>query len=258
MSVYLRVARLSARTVLAHRVDYFFGMVGLIVQLAAAASLWTALLSQGGRMGGFTLPEMKAYLLVTGTTAIIGTAVCVLALAERIRDGHVALDLVKPVDPQKAAFAQTCGGVAIEVLLVTAVGAGFLLAAGPIPGPADVWLLSLSLVFVLPIRFSIVYITATLVFWTRNFHGVIWARNALITILAGTLVPLRAMPVWFQSVATVLPFAGLTSTPAIIYLGKAHFPVLLIALQAVWAVVLWWLARWTFRSTSRRIAIDGG
>ncbi|GII80095.1 ABC transporter permease [Sphaerisporangium rufum] len=258
MKVYLAIARVTARSVLAYRGAYALGIAGSCFQLLATTALWTALLAGGASIGGFDLPEMKAYLLVGFATGLIGTLVGDWVLANRIRDGQVALDLVKPIDTQKVFFAQNCGGLGLEIVFIAVVSGVFVLLAGPMPGPADGWLFAASLAFVLPIRFGITFLTTMLVFWTENHHGVVWARDGVAAVLSGAIVPLAMMPGWLQSAAAVLPFAGLTSTPALIYLGKAPNPGLLIAIQAGWAVALWYLARFAFRGASRQITIHGG
>jgi len=260
VKAYLRVARISMLGTFAFRTAYAMGAAASCFQLVATVALWSALLAGGGSMGGFSLPEMKAYLLIGFVTGWLGNAVGEWTLANRIRDGQVALDLVKPIDTQKLMFAQTLGGLPMELIMIVTVGGGFVLLAGPMPGPDNVALLLLSLAFVMPIRFCISFLTTQLVFWTQNFHGVAWARNALGLVLSGTLIPLSLMPGWLQATASVLPFASLTSTPALIYLGKVGLSeaFLLIGVQAFWCVALWYLARSAFRVASRQVTVHGG
>jgi ABC-2 type transport system permease protein len=254
------MARNSMNSTFAFRTAFGMAAVAACFQLVATVALWTALLANGGSIGGFTLPEMKAYLLVGFATGWLGEAVGEWVLANRIRDGQVALDLVKPIETQKMMFAQTLGGLPMELIMIVTVGTGFVLLAGPMPGPSNLPLLLLSLVFVMPIRFCISFLTTQLVFWTQNFHGVSWARNAIGAVLSGTLVPLSLMPAWLQSTATVLPFASLASTPALIYLGKVSTSTawLLIGVQAFWVVALWFGSRVAFRAASRQVTVHGG
>ena len=65
---------------------------------------------------------------------------------------------------------------------------------------------------------------------------------AVTNLFSGALVPLVLLPGWLQTVALVLPFAGMTSTPALIFIGQATGgdAVRLIVLQAFWVALLWW------------------
>ena len=259
MRAYLTAARLSMRTCFAYRQAFALGTAASCLGLVASVALWTALLGNG-QLGGFTLYEMKGYALVSFATNWLGNAVGEWALANRIRDGHVAIDLVRPIATQRVMFAQVIGGLPMEAIIIGVVAAGFALLAGPIPAPHNPILVLVSLLLVIPIRFTIGFLTALLVFWTQNFHGVAWARNAVSQVLSGSLVPLSLMPEGLRATAAVLPFASLTSTPALIYLGKVDGPaaVSLVALQVFWSLVLWFAAQIAFRGAARQVTVHGG
>lgn len=261
MRAYLSMARLSMRTCFAYRQAFALGTAASCLGLVAMVALWGALLSGGrGQMGGFTLYEMKGYMLVTFATGWLGNAVGEWALANRIRDGHVAIDLVRPVSTQRLMFAQVAGGLPMEALIIGVVATGFVLLAGPVPMPHNPALLVVSLLLVVPIRFGLGFMTALVVFWTQNFHGVAWARNAIGQVFSGSLVPLALMPQWLQATASVLPFAGLTSTPALIYLGKVDGSAAmgLVGLQVFWSLAIWFGAQLAFRGASRQVTVHGG
>jgi ABC-2 type transport system permease protein len=259
MRAYLTAARLSMQTCFAYRQAFALGTAASCLGLVASVALWTALLGNG-QLGGFTLYEMKGYALVSFATNWLGNAVGEWSLAGRIRDGNVAMDLVRPIATQRVMFAQVLGGLPTETLIIGGVAAGFALLAGPIPLPHNPMLVLVSLLLVIPIRFALGFLTALLVFWTQNFHGVSWARNAVSQVLSGSLVPLALMPGWLRATAAVLPFASLTSTPALIYLGKVEgtAALALVALQIFWAVVLWYAAQLAFRGASRQVTVHGG
>ncbi len=260
MKAYLTMARCSMRTCFAYRQAYLMGMAASCLVLVATVALWGAVLSGRGQLGGFTLYEMKGYMLVTFATGWLGNAVGEWALANRIRDGHVAIDLVRPLPTQRLMFAQVVGGLPMEALIIGVVTAGFVLLAGPVPAPHNAGLVLVSLLMVVPLRFCLGFLTVQVVFWTQNFHGVAWARNAVEQAFSGALVPLSLMPQWLQATAAVLPFAGLTSTPALIYLGKVNgsAAVGLVGLQLFWAVALWLIGQLAFRSASRMVTVHGG
>lgn len=260
MKPYLTMARLSMQTTFAYRQAFVMGMAASCLVLVAQVALWGALLSGGVQLGGFSLFEMKAYLLVAFATGWLGDAVGEWALANRIRDGHVAIDLVRPIATQRLMFAQVAGGFPMELIIIGVVAGGFVLLAGPIPAPHHPLLLVISLLLVVPLRFTLGFLTALVVFWTENFHGVAWARNAVQQVFSGSLVPLAVMPGWLAGTAAVLPFASLTSTPALIYLGKVDSAgaLSLVGLQVFWVAALWLLAQVSFRGASRQVTIHGG
>jgi ABC-2 type transport system permease protein len=248
------------RTCFAYRQAFALGTAASCLGLVASVALWSALLSGGGSLGGFTLYEMKGYMLVSFATNWLGNAVGEWALANRIRDGQVAIDLVRPVATQRLMFAQVVGGLPMEAIIIAGTATGFAVLSGPIPAPHNPVLVLVSLLLVIPIRFDLGFLTALVVFWTQNFHGVAWARNAISQVFSGSLVPLALMPQWLQSTAAVLPFAGLTSTPALIYLGKVDgaAAIGLIGLQVFWSLALWYGAQLAFRGAARQVTVHGG
>ena len=60
--------------------------------------------------------------------------------------------------------------------------------------------------------------------------------------------------------AHALPFASIMQTPIDVWLGKHHGPELvgIIALQAMWALVLLGLGRLTLRLGAKKLVIQGG
>lgn len=87
-----------------------------------------------------------------------------------------------------------------------------------------------------------------------------WAQQAVIAVLSGTLVPIGLMPTWLRVLAEVLPMRGIVYTPLTFYLGKADGweVVLLLLLQVFWLVVMWWFANWAWQKAFNAVEIQGG
>lgn len=258
---YLALARVAARSTLAYPLSFVLGMAGVLLQLLAMLSIWAVLLGSTDSVGGFTWPQMKAYLLIAYVTGAL-MSFADWDMAGRIRDGMVAVDLTRPVDYQRARFAETVGVAVVEVGFSLAVCGLVLALTGPVavPPPGQAALFAVSMALVLPLRFTTIYLTALLCFWTQNIFGVSLARGAVTNLFSGALVPLTLLPGWLQAIAAVLPFAGMTFTPAVIYLGQATGADAwrLIGIQAVWTVALWWGARLAWRSAVRQLTVHGG
>lgn len=259
---YRALARTAARSILTHRLNFTLGLFGLLFQLLAMLSVWGVLLRSGNSVGGFTWPEMKAYLLIAFGTGALVSSFMDMRLAWRIRDGMVAVDLTKPVDFQRARFAEAIGGAAVELLSTALVCAAVITLTGgvAVPGPAGAALFVVSVALVLPLKFCLGYLAGMICFWTQNTFGVALARWAITNLFSGALVPLVLLPGWLQALAAVLPFASTTSTPALIYLGRATGgdALRLIAMQAGWTLLLWYGCRLVWRRAVRQLTVHGG
>lgn len=261
MRGYRALARATARAALTYRFSLLLGLGAVLVQLVALLAVWHVILAQAP-VDGFTWPQMRAYLLVAFAA---GTLVSILGdfrMAFRILDGDVALDLVKPIDYQKARLAESLGGLWIELLLIGVVVGVTLALTGGVdtpPGPA-LALFAASMLLLVPLKFLIVYVSTLACFWTQNYMGVQWARLAVINLLSGALIPLVYLPHWLATAAQWSPFAGLTSTPALIFLGRVDVRdgLVLVLVQLMWVLALWFGARLVWRKALRRLTVNGG
>ncbi|MFI7598052.1 ABC transporter permease [Actinoplanes sp. NPDC049681] len=261
MRGYRALVRATARAALAYRFNLLLGLGAVLMQLVALLAVWRVILAQSS-VNGFTWPQMRAYLLVAFAA---GTVVSVLGdfrMAFRILDGNVALDIVKPVDYQKARFAEAVGGLWIELILIGVVAGVTLAVTGGVETPAGpgLALFAVSMLLLVPLKFLIVYVSTLACFWTQNYIGVQWARLAVVNLLSGALIPLVYLPGWLAAVAQWSPFGGLTSTPALIFLGRVDLAhgARLVAVQLGWVLILWFGARLVWRAALRRLTVNGG
>jgi ABC-2 type transport system permease protein len=253
---------MAARSQLAYRGSFLLGQFAVLFQLLAMLSVWRVLLASGAGIAGYTWPQMKAYLLIAFATGVALTSNGDDRMAWRIRDGAVAVDLTKPVDYQRARLAEVLGATGLELAMVMVVVGVVLGLTGPatMPDGTQTLLFAASLLAVVPVKFGVLFLTGTLCFWTQNFFGVTLARAAIVGLFSGALVPLDLLPSGVRLVAMVLPFSGITATPAAIFLGSARGggAFALLAAQLGWGLVLWLGGRALWRVGIRQLTVHGG
>ncbi|WP_199423216.1 ABC transporter permease [Actinotalea solisilvae] len=262
LRAYRAMAAAAFKSLLAYRLQFFLGLLGSMFLLLSLLYLWRTILREDGSALGFAWPDMKAYLLVGFVSGTVVSTYTDWRMALRIQDGAVAVDLTKPVDYQRARLAETLGFAAFEVVACVVVVTGALLVFGgvPVPPPDRLALFAVSMAAVVPLKFSVVYMSGLLCFWTQSYMGVNWARMALQQLFSGAMVPLVFFPDWLRLVAEVLPFQAMAYTPAMVYLGRLEGAELWwrLGAQLGWTVVLWWAARAAWRAASRRLTVHGG
>ena len=183
-------------------------------------------------------------------------------LALRIRDGSIATDLSRPLDPQRYWLAFDLGRAPYHLIFrgVLPFAVGALLFELHYPSPLDVvaFFVSVVLAVVVSLGFRFLYNSAA--FWLVDIRGVVTLSLTVSLFFSGMILPLTFFPAWLRTIAHALPFASIVQTPIDIWLGKHHGLALvgIIALQAVWAVVLLGLGRVTLRFGSRKLVIQGG
>ena len=261
LRAYVGLARAALTSLLAYQATFLFGLLASVFSAVAMLFLWQAVLRGGQAPHGFDWPTMKAYLLVAFVAGSLASSYVDYRMAFRIQRGDIALDLVRPVDYQRARFAEALGFGLYELLsgLLVATAAGALFGGVPLPRGA-LLPFALSAALVLPLRFAFIYITAMAMFWTHNYIGVNSGRIAVVTLFSGALVPLPFLPGWLQAVAAVLPFQGMAATPALLFTGRLTGSAAWagVAVQGLWTVALWWGARGLWRAASRQLTVHGG
>lgn len=261
---YLSFARASLRIMFVYRAAFFLNLMGMIFYVFAMFYLWqTIFLGQPANMSGFSWPEMKAYLLLAFLLNSMLTWFDEWIMSQDVREGRVAIDLARPVDFQAKRMAEALGPVPFEMSAALVIGVGVAFLFGGIAPPADpvrLGLFVISAALATMIKFGVVYCISMTAFYTTNLMGVSFGRVAITNLFSGALIPLVFFPGWLQATAAVLPFQAMISTPVLTYLGKMDMSttILMIGVQAAWAVGLILLGRLAWRSASKAVTINGG
>jgi ABC-2 type transport system permease protein len=183
-------------------------------------------------------------------------------LALRIRDGSIATDLARPLDPQRYWLAFDLGRAPYHFLFrgVPPFIIGALVFPLHYPSPLDAFafLVSLVLAVVVSLAFRFLYNSAA--FWLLDFRGILTMSLVLSLFFSGMIMPLPFFPGWLRTLAHTLPFASVLQFPIDIYLGKRHGLTLAgtFAEQAAWALALLALGRLALRAGTRKLVVQGG
>lgn len=246
---------------LAYKSHWFFGLAIGGGSMLIAMVMWQNLIGSG-TLSGYDWDSMRAYTIIGFVAATMVFGAADWTMADRILDGHVAVDLTKPVDFQRARAAEYVGSMLSTFpTAVMGVVAAWLLFDPPGPvSPLAGLLTVVSFALMFPLAFGLTYLSTLVCFWTKRYLGIMWLREALLSFFSGLMIPLAFMPGWLQAVAWALPFPHFTTTPSAIYLGRVDTAgaLGLLAAEAAWAVGLWVLGWLVFRSAVKRVTVHGG
>ncbi len=184
-------------------------------------------------------------------------------VGERIREGLIATDMLKPVDMGGLYLAQAMSdGLFQSFMGLVAVGVGVaVLGAAMAPasaGAAGAALLSLGLAALL--QFYVSFLFVQLIFLTHSNYGPFSTRMVLHNALSGVFAPLEAFPQGLRALAEALPFHHIIHTPIALWQGRLAGPAVGQALlgQALWTMGLAVLSRYSFDRIRRGLSIQGG
>ncbi|WP_239118322.1 ABC transporter permease [Paractinoplanes ferrugineus] len=257
-SGFRRYSTYRQATIAGSFTNIVFGFLRCYVLLAVAAG------AVGNRPGGYDATQLVTYVWVgQGLLAVVGMWGWT-DLADRIRTGDIASDLLRPVPPLVSYLAADLGR-ALHAVLTRFIGP---LLAGVVffelyrpHRPQTVPLFAISALLAVIGSFGCRYLVNATAYWLHDARGVqmLWTLGS--GVLAGLSFPLRLLPEWAVAtlwVATPLP--GLLQTPLDVLVERDE-PVTqvgLVALQAVWAVVLLRLAHVVQRRAERKLVVQGG
>ena len=260
---YFRHVLCAIQEAMAYRTSFFVNIIAQFVTYIAIFFLWKAVYTPGTEIGGLSWNDMQGYLLISLFISALISGSSETRISRAIWTGNIAVELVRPIDYQRANFAITIGNGLAEGLLVAAVGLGFaaLIGFSRLPTHPITWLyFLLALVFSFTLKFLIVYIFALFIFWTTSGMGLFWIRRGLTDFFSGAIIPLTFFPGWLQNIADALPFRGIVFVPGTIFIEKFSEPEIFIslALDVVWIVGLWYLSRLIWYFAMRKLTIQGG
>lgn len=257
-SGFRRYATYRQATVAGTFTNIVFGFLRCYVLLAVAAG------ATGGRAAGYDPRQLATFVWVgQGLLSVVGLWGWT-DLADRIRSGDVAADLLRPVPPVTAYLAADLGralhGTLTRFLPPLLVGA----IVFPLWTPTrwqTVPLFLLSVVLAVIGGFGCRFLVNATAYWLHDARGplVLWTLGS--GILTGLYFPLRLLPEWLAvTLWLATPLPGLLQTPLDVLVERDPPAIQagLVGLQAVWAVVMVALARLVQRRAEQKLVLHGG
>lgn len=268
LKIYLPFVNAGIQEVATYRVNWIFFMLGNALACCVTYFIWAAVYRSGGGgvMSGFTLPEMIVYIVLMFLTGTIIASDGAYVVGEEIRDGTIAMRLIKPVSYNATFLFQELGNklpteIAIAVPMILAVE----IIRAVLSGAPQVnvlylllYLLSCVLAYLINFYFNICF--GFIAFVIKYLWGANMMKTVVIGFLSGSVIPLSFLPGALEQALLLLPFASLHYTPVMIYMEKYSGAALwyAVGLQAFWAVFFFGLSKLLWRASVRRLSVQGG
>ena len=213
-------------------------------------------------IGGFDEADAVTYAWLAQSMIMTVYIFSWWELAWRIRDGSIATDLLRPLDPQRYWLAYDLGRAPYHFLFrgLPPFALGALVFRLHWPSPLDAAAFAVSLVLAVVVSFGFRFIYNTVAFWLLDFRGVVTLATTIVVFFSGMAIPLRFMPPVLRDVCYALPFGSVIQTPVDVWLGKRDGAALVgvLALQAFWALALLAIGHLLLRAATRKVVVQGG
>lgn len=262
---YWRLAQAGFRRQSAYLLATFAGLcANLTFGFIRSALLLAAVAASGGRMAGYDAGTMGAYVwLSQGLLGAVQLGTGSSEIGERVRNGDIAIDFLRPVDVQGAYLAGDLGRAAYSLIprglpsvLVGAATFGLVLPGSVLPYALGL----LSVVLGVALSFLCFFITQILGFWVIETRGIRTFYMVVASFLGGLFVPIHLFPGWLAAIAHATPFPSILQAPVDVLSGRAVGTAALqvLAVQVLWSVAVAVLGRVVLGAGRRALEVQGG
>ena len=225
--------------------------------------MFAAITVAGGELAGYDQQQASTYVwlgqALLAPLALFGWS----ELADRIKNGDIAVDLARPVDVQLSWWAADFGRALFQLLtrglaplVIGAITVGIALPNSWTAYPLGVVsvVLGVSLSFIL--RFGVNLVA----FWTIDIRGFIGLYFVVVAPFSGLYIPVHLFPDWLKTIAYATPFPSLLQSPIDVLSGRVlgAEALLVVAMQAGWLVLLIVVTRWLMARAARKLVVQGG
>lgn len=256
-------ARIAFMQILAYRMRYVTGILTYTFYVSAYVFLWRAIYGDRSEMGGMGIAELARFIAVGWILRSFYFNNIDRELASEVREGKIGAALLRPVSYPLSKLSASVGESVFRLAFFTvpiaaAVGLFFGL---PLPAGWKAGLGGVASAFLaLLVMGGMNFLVGLAAFSMQNAEGLVYAKHAAVQLLSGLFIPLTFFPEPASSILQALPFASISQAPVSIYLGRmaASEAWGALAVQALWAAVLWGLSAWLWGRSVRRLTIQGG
>lgn len=267
LSVSAAFLRVSFLSMLAYRLRFYTGVLTYLIYIAVYTSIWAAVYRDPSSRSA--LEEFPSFNALFTYFAIgwLARSFCFNTIdrdmASLVETGEIASRIAKPVSLHvqmvSAAFGQTLFRLLLFSPLIF-LALILLFDLRPPASPQAFLLFLLALLLGVIILAELNFLVGLCAFRTKSILGIVRAKQYIMELLSGLLIPLSYFPESLRWVAHATPFPALTFIPNRIYLGLAtgQEVVSALSLSLAWAVGLTVAAHFASRLVSRSLTVQGG
>jgi ABC-2 type transport system permease protein len=256
----MTIARVSLGNAIAYRASLFSRLFFYTLYIYVFMSLWRAIYQEGS-VHGYSYIQMVWYLIMTEFVAFACGTDIYRKMNDDVKSGEIAYQIGRPTHYIFYQFANSLGQILLNFVtfgvLATILGVIFV---GPLNTitPAGLPALLLSVVLSILLNYSFLMLIGLSAFVVEdNFAFFLIYQK--ICFMLGLFLPVEFLPTWLQQVAKNLPFSYIYWAPAKIFVS--YSPELfmeIIPRQAMWTVLIIALLLLCYRSSVRRLQVNGG
>ncbi len=258
---YVEFARKAFAREATYRMEVLTEVGSVVLRIYILRSLWTALYAQNLAPVNLPLHGMITYATIAMLMSLILEVDGTRMIREKVREGTIATDLMKPISLPMYFFSDGIGQTLLHALLVIpSLVFALLLVHIDVPPPATLAAFAIAFVIGYCVNFFLNFLMNSIAFWTLETFAIQLIVRWASDLLSGQIIPLTFFPGILGRIVFALPFAAIYSTPLLIYVGiipRSQWPTS-FAVQLMWLVLFAGLSSFVWQAASRKVVIQGG
>jgi ABC-2 type transport system permease protein len=263
MRGYLAIARGSFMIGVVYRFGFIFTILGNVIYLGVAYYLWNSIYQGADTLRGLTFNQTFLYVGLGSAIFILLKTYTDWFMNFEIREGIIAMYLIKPIDLGLYMLFTSLGGMIMNITAITIPTVLMMTLVFKVQfvfGPG-LLLFPISLFLAFLVSFFIDYFIGLLGFYSESIWGMSTTKEIIVTAFSGALVPLQFFPDAIEKVLMWLPFQAIYHTPLMMITKPdqswdTYLPML--SVQLMWVLVLFMATRLFYNQAIKVLRVSGG
>lgn len=264
MKKYIMIVRNSFMSFIIYRFHFFFTSLSNMLYIIIIFFLWRAIYrGSSGSINGMTFNQTFLYLALAISIFCLFRTQIDWDMSWEVVQGTVVMNLLKPLDLQLIKMSNALGFVLYNFITITLPA---ILVIIFIFRPGEITLKGI-LLCIIPvmlaffISFNIDYIIGLTSFYTESIWGISIAKDTIVLLLSGAVIPINFFPDILRKIVGFLPFQAIYHIPLTILISK-DMPIYdylkFLGIQLSWAIVLYAVNRLYYSKAIKVVTVNGG
>jgi len=260
---YLYFIKVRVLVSMAYRFEAISTVFIQFIILAVNVFFWKAVYGNAEAVAGTTLKQMLIYSVISLVMTCFFCKSVEQRLRQQVREGNVAVDIIKPIDMFLMHFSNDVGNIIVNLSqkALPMILFACIFITPPIPASAAHFaLFCISSVFSFLILWLIAAIFGMLNFWITDIGPIGDVKDLIITFLSGSIVPVWFFPPVIGNILAFTPFIYTYQTPISIFIGKltVYDGLFQILIQGIWCLLFYLLFSIMKKRALNNLMVQGG
>lgn len=262
---YTTLVKASTIKEIVFKSNTYITVLGNLLYLVIAFFLWREIFnsSPSDIVNGMTFYDTLIYLVLASAMTTFMECQVTWGLGLRYKSGHIALEMIKPIDFQAYWFFSLSGKyiVAFLTTFFPTFLIVFIITNGYISLGVNLIFFLVSMCLSVLLNFFIDFFVGIICFFTQSIWGINIMKEALVTLLSGAIIPIAFFPEILKKIVNFLPFHAIYNSPLQLLIGstltiKESLHILII--QLFWVIIVFLISRIAWNMAKKNIIINGG